>query len=367
MKSLKHHIGLLLVVAVWLGLSLWAWCKPADEASVSERRQLADFPEISTEAVLSGAFMSDFADYAVDQFPFREGFRQIKALAAYYGFRQSDNNGIYIAEGSAAQMEYPLNTSSVDTAIQRFSELYEMYLLDCDNIVFAIVPDKGYYLGESSGHMTMDYDAMYRQVENGLPWADFVDIRDCLSADSYYRTDTHWRQEHLFPVTEKLGDALGIAAPSSGLFCWERLERDFYGVYCGQAALPLEPDTLRYLSWRGMEDCEVYSCDTGKTTAVYDMGKLDSRDLYDIFLSGGMAIQTVTNPHAQSDRELIVFRDSFASSLVPLLVPAYKSITLIDTRYVSPSAVGDYVNFGDQDVLMLYSTLILNSSGALRK
>ena len=80
-----------------------------------------------------------------------------------------------------------------------------------------------------------------------------------------------------------------------------------------------------------------------------------------------MALQVIENPHAGTDRELILFRDSFGSSLAPLLSRYYSKVTLIDTRYMAPSMIGDYVNFEDQDVLFLYSTLVLNSSSALRK
>jgi hypothetical protein len=40
---------------------------------------------------------------------------------------------------------------------------------------------------------------------------------------------------------------------------------------------------------------------------------------------------------------------------------------VLDTRYVSPAMLGQFVDFAEQDVLFLYSTLILNSSSALRK
>lgn len=368
---MNHHrvkfIGLFPVIALWLSMCLWAWGKPADETSLSERRTLAQLPELTVESILSTGFMEDFASYAVDQFPLRDGFRQLKALATYFGFGQRDNNGIYIANGSAVKMEYPLDEASLDYAIQRFQQLYDLYLKDGANILFSIVPDKGYYLAEASGHLSMDYEALFETMEQSLPWAEFVDITGCLTADSYYRTDTHWCQESLFPVAQRLCEALAITPPRSGSFRPEVATQEFHGVYSGQSALPMEPDVLRYLTWPGWEDCTVYSYDTGETTSVYDLGKLESKDPYDIFLSGGMAIQTVTNPNAAEARELIVFRDSFGSSLVPLLAQAYSTITLVDTRYISPVRVGNYVNFQDKDVLMLYSTLVLNSSGTLRK
>lgn len=362
---MKKNIGTTFLIALWLSLTLFAWVKPADAASDSERRPLAQFPELTAKSLLSGQFMAEFGDYTVDQFPLRDSFRQLKALAATKLFAQKDNNGIYITGGSAAKMEYPLDTDSVQNAAARFRELYDSYLKDSDSVFFAVIPDKGYYLAEPSGHLSLDYDAMVSILQTSLPWAQFVDLTGTLTADSYYRTDTHWRQEALLPTAEHLSKALGVDFFPS--FTAQTLTEEFLGVYAGHSALPLEPDVLQYLTWEGWEDCSVRSVDTGKTTPIYDLEKISSKDLYDIFLSGGMALQTVTNPHGTQNRELIVFRDSFGSSLVPLLVPQYSKITLIDTRYISPSLLGDYVNFQGADVLMLYSTLVLNSSGALRK
>ena len=106
--------------------------------------------------------------------------------------------------------------------------------------------------------------------------------------------------------------------------------------------------------------------ENGTITSVYDMTKLSSRDLYDVFLSGAVSVLEVENPAAKTDRELIVFRDSFGSSLVPLLVPGYKRVTLLDIRYVPTEYLGDYVQFGGQDVLFLYSPLVLNNSAMLK-
>lgn len=361
---MKKHISLIFVLALWLSLTAYAWVKPADASSDAERRALAQFPELTVETLLSGRFMTDFADYAVDQFPLRQGFRSLNALLTRYGLGQKDSNGYYVQDGYIAKMEYPLNEDSLSYAAARFRDLYELYLTDSE-VYFAMVPDKGYYLAEDAGVLSLNYETLFSYFGAELPWAEFVDIRDCLSIDSYYRTDTHWRQEALLPVAEKLGQVLGVEIGSD--YDTVTAKSDFYGVYYGQAALPMEAEELNWLTWKGWEDCTVYSHDTGSETLIYDESKLFSRDPYESYLSGNMAIQVIESPDAASDRELIVFRDSFGSSLVPLLVRSYAKITLIDTRYVSPSMVGEYVDFEDAQVLMLYSTLVLNSSSALRK
>ena len=96
------------------------------------------------------------------------------------------------------------------------------------------------------------------------------------------------------------------------------------------------------------------------------MEKLAGTDSYDVYLSGAQALLQIENPNAETDRELVVFRDSFGSSLVPLLMQDYKTVTLVDIRYISSRLLGEYLTFQNQDVLFAYSTLVLNSSTTLK-
>ena len=360
---MKKTISLILVLALWASLAAFAWVKPAAEFSDAERRPLEQFPAVSGKELLSGQFMKDFADYAVDQFPLRDSFRTLNAYLTYYLLGKGDNNGIYLHDGYAAKMEYPMDEASIQNAVNRFTELYELYLTDC-NIRSALAPDKSCYLAQEAGALALDYDALYDRMAQALPWAQLLDLRESLSLDDYYRTDTHWRQEQILPAARVIAEALGVTVPE---FTMMQVDRPFYGVYYGQAALPMEPDTMYHLTNEMLENCTVTIHDTGATAQVFDSTKLGSKDLYDVFLSGGTAVLEISNPDGQEGRELIVFRDSFGSSMVPLLLNDYETVWVFDTRYVNPSMLGQFVEFQGRDVLFLYSTLILNSSSALRK
>ena len=212
----------------------------------------------------------------------------------------------------------------------------------------------------------MDYEAMFSQVEQAMPWATHIDLTDCLSAGDYYRTDTHWRQEALLPVAQKLTAALDVTQPQQSDFTKKLLERPFYGVYYGQAALPMDPEELYLLENEQLQSCRVYNYETQSYTDVYDRNKLTGKDLYEVFLSGAQSILRIENPNAKTDRELIVFRDSFGSSVAPLLVQDYATVTLVDIRYISSRVLDRYLDFHGQDVLMLYSTLVLNNGISLQ-
>ena len=360
-------IGTGVLVLLWLALTVFAWFGPAKDMSEAERRPLAQAPEFSVETVMNGSFMKDFESYTLDQFPLRDSFRQTKSLFHYYGLQQWDNNDIYVTDGFAAKLEYPLNADSISRAVGRFNRFIEKYAAEGSKIYFAVAPDKGYYLAEDKGYLSMDYSAMFAQLQNGMPGVQFVDLTGCLSYDDYYRTDTHWRQEKLLEAAAKLCQAMGVTAPDEQAYTQTALERPFYGVYYGQAALPMQPETLYIMESQLLQQCKVYDYESGKYGDVYDMSKLDSRDLYDVFLSGSRSLLTIENPNAATDRELVVVRDSFGSSMVPLLVQDYAKVHVIDIRYVNLEVVDKFLDLsGQKDYLFLYSTLVLNNSNTIK-
>lgn len=67
-----------------------------------------------------------------------------------------------------------------------------------------------------------------------------------------------------------------------------------------------------------------------------------------------------------SDKELILFRDSFGSSLIPYLTEGYTKMTIVDIRYISPHMLGQFIDFDGQDIIFLYSTSVLNNSITLK-
>ena len=363
-KEKQRLWGTLAVTGLWLALTAALWFGPRQDISLWERRKLAQCPPLTAQSLLNGGFMTRFEAFTQDQFPLRDAFRSLKAGFSYGVLRKPDNNGIYLAEGQAAKLEYPLNQGSVTGAVEKFQSIYDRYLKDHGGkILFCVVPDKGYYLAEGNGYPAMDYEALFSAFRE-IPWARYVDLTDTLSAACYYSTDLHWRQETLLDAAGRIADALGAEIEDD--YSPVLIQRPFYGVYRGQAALPLKPDELWVLESDTLSGCTVTNYETGETAAVYDMTKLDSRDLYDVFLSGPAALLTIDNPRGEPGRELIVFRDSFGSSLVPLLVPGYGKITLVDTRYIASGYLSNVIEFRGQDVLFLYSTPVLNQSTMLK-
>ncbi len=368
MKDKTKSIVLTAVIATMiLSLSVWCVAKAPDEYSDSERRVLASFPEITWDSIISADFMADFEDYTLDQFPLRDVFRSIKAFGEKYIFARKDNNDIYTADGHISKLEYPLNSPMLDHAAEKFASIYNKYLKDNGTqVYFSIIPDKNYFLAEKNGYLSLDYDKLISYMKEKTSYMTYIDVTDKLSADDYYSTDTHWRQENITDIAEFIGECMN--ANVTAQYTENTLDNPFYGVYYGQAALPFKADTLKYLTNDVLDKCIVTSYDTGKpvTKSVYDMEEAYGKDPYEMFMSGSDALITVENPSAKTDRELVMFRDSFGSSLSPLLVEGYRKITLVDIRYINSSMLGSFVNFENSDVLFIYSTMLLNNSLALK-
>ncbi len=367
MKKKTEAIYTVIIAAVLIfGLSFWAVLKPMEDYSESERRPLDKFPQLTVGTLLNGNFMNGFENYTLDQFPLRDTFRSIKAAAQFYLFGISDNNGLYIEDEYIGKLDFPLDENSVNYAADRFTELYNTYMSGkVNSVVFSIAPDKGYYLSAENGYPTLDYEKLKEIIKERLTFAEFCDIFGELDKEDYYKTDTHWQQQSLTEAADKILAALD-ARPFDNLT--ESLATDkFYGVYHGQLGLPLPAEEIKYLTNPQLEQMTVMNYENNKVTGVYDFDKLTSRDPYEFYLSGAASLLEVTNPAAEGDRHLIIFRDSFGSSIAPLLMRDYAKITLVDTRYMMPALIGEYVDFENADVLFLYSGMILNDSYIIRK
>jgi hypothetical protein len=207
-----------------------------------------------------------------------------------------------------------------------------------------------------------------------MDFAEYIDITGELTLEDYYKTDTHWRQEKLLGVAKKIAESMGVTLV--GEYTEKTLDVPFYGVYYGQSALPLPADDMKYLTNDILEGCTVYSYEDGKNIDVYDMEKAHGKDPYEMYLSGNLTAVKITNPNATTDKELVIFRDSFGASLSPLLIEGYSEIIILDIRYASIAVINSYRdNTGRpmaldlktaDDVLFIYSSLVLNNSSTFK-
>lgn len=327
--------------------------------SNTERRKLEQFPKLNFNNIIDGSFMEDFDKYTTDQFVLRDGFRNIKANINYNIFRKLDNNGIFVIDDYVFKSEYPTNIKSIENFINKINSISSNFT-ENNNVYYSIIPDKNYYINNNK-YLNIDYDLLYKKI-NSINYK-YIELRDILSLDDYYKTDTHWKQENLKKVVNRLGENMNFSINSTYK---KNIVENFYGVYYGQSALNIKPDTLIYLTNDTILNSKVKYYENEDIDSVYVKENLNNIDKYDVYLDGASSYIEIINPSNMSGRELVIFRDSFTSSLAPLLIEAYSKITLIDTRYISEYIYLDLLEFTNQDILLLYSSLIVNNSGTLK-
>lgn len=368
----KYGTGCLCLLVLVSGLIIHL-AMPDKALSESERRRLDQVPSLTVETVLNTEFMADVESYLQDQFPARETFRKMKAIIWYNVLQMKDNHQVYFVDGYAGKLHYPLRESAVTLFADKIESLKTKYFPQ-SNVYLAVIPEKNYYLAEPNGYPDLDYERMFELLDENLTGVAISDLSGLLEPSDYYRTDIHWKQECVTDVAAYLLDWMGIETiPDYGAMEQHTIN-EFYGSYYGQAALPMPADEIVYLRNEEIDNAVVQHQETGRKTGVYDLDKLTdekSVDKYDIYLSGADALSVITNPAVKNGKHLIVFRDSFASSLVPLMVPAYEKITMIDLRYVSSAILGQYVDFKGKgtnrpDVLFIYNTQLINQSTILK-
>ena len=362
MEKIKKILVVAAMALTLVGIFAAHVALPDGQHSTAERRPLAQLPELTAKAVFSGDYFDELEEYLLDQFPLRESFRSLKANFQYKVLGMKANNGVYCVDGHLSKLEYPLKESQAQLAIDKFNSILAAHG-EIGKAYYALIPDKNYFLAEENGYPAMDYEALLQQAE-GID-ADYIDIFPYLTIDDYYYTDSHWRQEKIVDVARALAEAMGTAADGMDQYTAESRE-DFRGVYHGQSALNLPGETMTILRSDVTDAARVFSVEQNKEISVYNWEDFNNVDPYDVYLSGAEALLTMENPLQDNGRHLILFRDSFGSSISPLLLSGYSRVTVVDIRYMASALLDEYVDFTDADVLFLYSTAMFNAGATLK-
>ena len=279
-----------------------------------------------------------------------------------------ESSNYYIVGDAIYEKLGDLNSDAIAINIEKMNNVYTKYLKN-NNVAFTIIPDKTYYL---ENKIDVDFKNLENEVKNNLESSiKYFSISEKLSLNDYYRTDMHWKQENLAKAVFGDGGKKQLNNLKSKIVEYNKLSlEEFYGTYSKKIENTVTPDELLYLTNTEIENSIVYNVESEQNQPVYNLEKAkETGNKYDVFLSGASAIEKITNSKSNTGKKLIMFRDSFGSSLAPLLIPYYDEILLIDLRYVNYTILENYIDFTEyekQDVLFIYSSRVINSAGILR-
>lgn len=272
------------------------------------------------------------------------------------------DNGFMLIDGRYIEAEKePYNEKSAQRFAEKFNGLREKYFAD-NKVYYATVPEKGYYMKDNTTHF-LNHDSVSAFLSEAFYDWTAIDIASALTIDDFYATDRHWKQENLFGVMDLFGEKMGFTV-NKDAYTPVKVE-NYKGDYA--KVIPEIPaETLTYLVSDATKGATVDNFQDKKVTTVYDEAKLTSKIPYDVFLSGATPLTVITNPNVTEKRELVIFRDSFGSSIAPLFIESYSKITLVDLRYMTSAFLPQFVDFTDAEVLVLVSDKIVNNSVILK-
>ena len=358
--KIKDIVVTIIFLFTVISLFLINVIKEDTDISVAERRKLATMPELTTKSLFDGTYFKKFDSYVTDQFVERDAFRKIKIDIELS--TKGEYNNLYLYDDYIIEEIFPLNSNSINNLTSKINYIKDTYLNDNSNIYYTIIPDKNYFVNK--GNLKLDYNKLQDMMKSNLTNLNYINIFDKLTLDNYYKTDTHWKEEDLFNVANTIANQMNFDITNNNNVV--NTITTFKGSYAGRLSVTKDIDTIKTISNPSTLNSSVYNYETKKYTDIYDYTKINSLDKYDIYLSGAVPIIDITNNNTSSDKELIVFRDSYGSSLIPLLIEDYKKITVIDIRYISSKILNKYIDFNDQDVLFMYSILTINNSFSIR-
>lgn len=336
--------------------------------SFSERRSLAERPNIDLNLAKDADFSEAVEKYLVDHFPSRDDFRSIKAGAELFLLWRLDIDGIYSSEDKLFKTEYPLRENKVEQAAELIERLSSTSLENLDSF-YAVIPDKSFYLTDSIDHPQLNQIQIEELMNNIIEASTMLTLSSELSAEHYYKTDLHWNQLMLPEIASFLADKMDSDNIGEMPKYKAHNYSPFYGSWHGRWAIDHEPDTLSWLSNDLIETAEVYDHYDKSNKSIYELEALDRPDAYELYLNGARPLLTITADRetSESPNRLYLFRDSFGSSLAPLMLAYYDEIVLIDLRYVSAAALDELIEFTPgADALFLLSSMTLNNSDMLK-
>jgi hypothetical protein len=196
----------------------------------------------------------------------------------------------------------------------------------------------------------------------GIIYADLRERFASAHYQLYYRTDHHWNGDGAYLAYTALGGPLGFTPLPEDAFSVERIP-DFYGSTYAKSGLWLtKPDIIEL--WAPPQPVRTTVMESGKEPETRDSiffnEFLNDWDMYSVFLGGIRGLTVIDNlKPVGGGRTLLLIKDSYANSLIPMLIAHYDRIIAIDLRNYR-GAVSDlykeYLDNVSYSMLFVYST-----------
>lgn len=358
MQNLKKNKAYLTLIALFcaaiLAVPIYWLATPRKDFSAMEKRYLAAFPSLADADITDWTFDDDIETYLADQLPLRDFLVGVDAYAMKETGRQVASSIWVDREGYLVEKPVEENAQQME----KHMAILNAFALANDTVATLIIPPSTGYVRQEqlpkAQRIYKDGELFAEMRGMDLPGIEFLDLSGVLTGGMFYRTDHHWNAAGAYEAYLQYAKHRGYSPFAPQDFTITR-HAGFYGSTYARSALWLtEADTLEL--WDLGQEVEVAFSDDGQVhSSLFFPAHLSAHDQYPVYLDGDHPLATVRNLDTKSDKRLLVIKDSFADSLVPLLVGHYREIVLVDLRYYH-DAVSELIQEKPFDeILIVYS------------
>lgn len=326
--------------------------------SETEKRKLAQFPELSLQTILDKTFGNNFETYIADQFPFRDNFVSLKSNTEVLMLKK-ENNGVYIGkDNNLIEVFDEVDLDRVDKIlkyINNFQSPFNTYMMIVPTAI-TINDDKlPNFVDNTDEEKYMNY--FIDNLDENINIISVVDIlKENREEYLYYKTDHHWTTLGAYYAYKELCENLNIAAMSKEDFNIEEVTSDFYGTLASKGNFSfIEPDSINlFIPKNDISVSVEYVYSDVIKDSMYEFDYLNTKDKYGVFLDNNHPLVKITTD-VDNDKKIAIIKDSYAHSLVPFLANHYSEIHMIDLRMFK-GVVSEYLNENEiKDVVFVYN------------
>lgn len=352
--TLVFSLGFSFILVFGLILNL-VW--PDRSHSDVENRPLQTFPALSLNGLKSNSWSDEVSDWFSDQFVGRDLFFHLNYLLKKgTGIREID--GVYLGKRTLIQNTSPYDADLMNQKAQAIQTFHSLFPL---NIYIGIAPTAAQINQNRlpAFAQTADEKKAIQDFYSLLPEEiQKLDIEGVLEKNKedylYYRTDHHWTSLGAYQAASVFLQAQEINVSSNDYDCLP-ISNNFRGTLESKTgSVFLKDDIDIYVAKNNPDYLVTYNNDGKPVPTIYDDGALKQKDQYEVFFGGNDALIQISID-TDSDRHLLIFKDSYANSVVQFLLPYYRTITIVDPRYyyddINRLIEADMIT----DVLFLYN------------
>jgi len=329
--------------------------------SEQENRKLNAKPEFSINKLLHSKFTSKYEKYVSDQFILRDSLINIKAASEKI-IGKKENNDVYLGHDKFLIAKFKkLDKNSISERLKaintfaRENKKLSKYVM--------LVPNQVKVLSEKlpanapEKDQLQFVDKVYSGLDKDIKTINvFNTLNEHKNEYIYYKTDHHWTTKGAYYAYKEFCKSAEINSKNESDYDIKKVSNNFYGTLYSRAGVRnIGSDEINVYLPKTNEPTLVNFIDKKKKSAsLYNSNSLDGKDKYTVFLGGNDSIVKI-NTCSNSEKRLLVVKDSYANCFIPFLTAHFDQIIVVDLRYYEDDLKTVIKDYGITDVLILYN------------